>query len=129
MMNCTALPTNSMFRRLHTASRDVLSTKSLFELQTMAGEKATKLVAETFPGKKDRNKHHRAQALRWMLRGLAMDLSVQKVKFDIWNKKQVSCSSSGNANKSTNKMSQSRKKTGPSGGGSKYYLNRRTFAF
>lgn len=131
-MNATPFPTNAMYKRLHVSSKDVLSDKDLFELREMAGKRATNMVIETFPGKRDKNKYYQAQALRWMLRGLAVDLAIKKVKFDIRNK------NNGNRNTTTKKSagvktksknSQSRKKTRTSSRGAKYYLNRQTFAF
>ncbi|SFM47496.1 ribonuclease HI [Methanolobus profundi] len=125
MMNSTPVPTNAMYKRLHTASRDVLSDRSLFELQEMAGKKATNIAAEAFPGKQGRNKRHQAQVLRWMLRGLAMDLAVKKVRFDSMGRKKAS---NKVPVKTKEKNSPAKKKT-HSSGGAKYYLNRRAFAF
>ncbi|MDP2216602.1 MAG: ribonuclease HI family protein [Methanolobus sp.] len=124
-MNSIPFPANSMFKGLHTASRDILSDKGLFELQAMAGDKAVRMVAEAFPGKKERSKHYQAQALRWMLRGLAMDLAIHKMRFDILNNKKQGSNSS--ADKTKNRNSRSKKKVKASG--AKYYLNRRTYAF
>ncbi|MEZ5334507.1 MAG: reverse transcriptase-like protein [Methanolobus sp.] len=106
IMNSTPFPTNAMFKRLHPSSKDILSGKKLFELQQMAGREATEIVAGTFPGKHTNNKHHQAQALRWMLRGLAMDLAMKKVKFDIHSRKK----NSGNENTLKTKGKQSSKK-------------------
>ncbi len=130
-MNSTPFPTNAMYKRLHTASKDLLSEKGLSELQEMAGEKASEIAAGAFPGKKDRNRHHQELALRWMLRGLAIDLSIKKVKFDIQGKKQSNGGNNTkeNPNKNKNKRSASKKRTRSSSRGAKYYLNRRTFAF
>jgi ribonuclease HI len=124
-MNAAPFPTNAMYKRLHVSTRDVLSDKDLFELREMAGEKATKMLIETFPGKRDKNKYYQAQALRWMLRGLAVDLAIKKVKFDINNKKI-----NGNRRtlQSKTKNPPAKKKT-RSSSGAKYYLNRRAFAF
>ncbi|WMW23980.1 ribonuclease HI family protein [Methanolobus sediminis] len=124
-MNATPFPTNAMYKRLHVSSKDLLSDKDLFELREMAGKRATRIAIETFPGKCDKNKYHQAQALRWMLRGLAIDLAIKKVKFDIQSKK---VNGSRSAVKSKNSNSHTKKKT-KSSGGAKYYLNRKTFAF
>ncbi|WP_340819638.1 ribonuclease HI family protein [Methanolobus sp. WCC4] len=128
-MNSTPFPGNAMYKRLHISSKDILSDRTLFELQEMAGEKATRMVVDAFPGKKDRHKHHQAQALSWMLRGLALDLAIKKVRFDIQSRKKAgSNGSKGNAAKNKNKNSPAKKKT-RSSRGAKYYLNRQTFAF
>jgi ribonuclease HI len=131
-MNATPFPTNAMYKRLHVSSRDVLSGKDLFELQEMAGKKATRTVIETFPGKRDKNQYYQAQALRWMLRGLAVDLAIKKVKFDIRNKKNSNKNSNTKQSslvKAKTKKSKSKKKARTSCRGAKYYLNRQTFAF
>nr|WP_321496773.1 ribonuclease HI family protein [uncultured Methanolobus sp.] len=131
-MNATPFPTNAMYKRLHVSTRDILSDKDLFELREMAGQKATRLVIETFPGKRDKNKYYQAQALRWMLRGLAIDLAIKKVKFDIHNKKNGvsnSITKQSGSVKVKSKRSLSKKKTRTSCRGAKYYLNRQTFAF
>ncbi|MBP1907861.1 ribonuclease HI family protein [Methanolobus bombayensis] len=130
VMNATPFPTNAMYKRLHVSSKDVLSDKDLFELREMAGKKATRMVIETFPGKLNKNKYHQSQALCWMLRGLAVDLAIKKVKFDI-NKKKANNNSSKKfvSAKKRNKKSQSKKKSRTSNRGAKYYLNRQTFAF
>lgn len=124
-VNSTPFPTSSMFRGLHTASKDLLLDKGLPELQEMAGEKAVKTVVEAFPGSNDRSRHYRSQALRWMLRGLAMDLAIRKVRFDTQNKKkQGICSTTDKTRKSSSSPGRKRKSSG-----AKYYLNRRTYAF
>jgi ribonuclease HI len=67
-----------------------------------------------------------------MLRGLAVDLAIKKVKFDIRNKKngnQNNSTKKPEAVKTKNKGSQSQKKARNSCRGAKYYLNRQTFAF
>ncbi|WP_048135223.1 ribonuclease HI family protein [Methanolobus tindarius] len=132
VMNATPFPTTAMYKRLHVSSKDVLSDKDLFELREMAGKRATNMVIETFPGKRDKNKYYQAQALRWMLRGLAVDLAIKKVKFDIRNKKngnQNNSTKKPEAVKTKNKGSQSQKKARNLCRGAKYYLNRQTFAF
>ena len=131
-MNATPFPTNAMYKRLHVSTRDILSDKDLFELREMAGQKATRLVIETFPGKRDKNKYYQAQALRWMLRGLAVDLAIKTVKFDLLNKKNGvsnSITKQSGSVKVKSKRSSSKKKTRTSCRGAKYYLNRQTFAF
>ncbi len=126
VMNSTPFPSNAMYKRLHPSCKDALSEKELFDLQMMAGEKASKIVADVFQGKRERNKHHQSQALRWMLRGLAIDLSIKKVKFDILSRKQ-----SGNKKTSKRriKKQKSKNKKRSHGRGAKYYLNRRALAF
>jgi ribonuclease HI len=60
-----------------------------------------------------------------MLRGLAMDLAIHKMRFDILNNKKQGSNSS--ADKTKNRNFRSKKKVKASG--AKYYLNRRTYAF
>jgi ribonuclease HI len=127
-MNSLPFPANAMFRRLRSDQGDILSDKSLSELQKMAGEKAVKIVSDAFPGKKAKNRYHQAQGLMWMLRGLGMDLAIRKVSFDTQCKKQDNGSSNKRARKTKMQPSQAKKKM-PSSRGSKYYLNRRTYAY
>lgn len=128
IMNSTPFPTNAMYKRLHPSSKDVLSDKCLFELQQMAGKKATQIAEEVFPGKQDKNRYHQEQVLRWMLRGLAMDLSVEKVRFDIRSRMKNNLSGKNCVLKDKKKNSPPKKKT-RSSSGAKYYFNRRAFAF
>lgn len=123
LMNSTPFPTVKMLKKLHPGSRDFFSEKGLQELQEMAGKYATEKVAGEFPGKTERSQHLQALALKWMLRGLAVDLSIHKVRFDSENKKNSKKSGQKRNNKKNNTASKS------AGGRSKYYLNRRSFAF
>lgn len=121
-MNSTPFPSAKMYKRLHPGSKDLLSGMELYELQKMAGREATAKAALEFAGKTDKMKHLQAQALRWMLRGLAVDLAIHKVRFDVENKKAPK--------KSSKKKKMKKKNTSKSSGGrSKYYVNRKTFAF
>ncbi|WP_091708547.1 ribonuclease HI family protein [Methanolobus vulcani] len=130
-MNATPFPTNAMYKRLHVSSKDILSDKDIFELREMAGKRATRMVIETFPGKCGKNKYYQAQALRWMLRGLAVDLAIKKVKFDINNKKNGNNNSSKKKGpvKAKFKRASSKRRARSSNKGAKYYLNRSQFAF
>ncbi|MDG6243076.1 MAG: ribonuclease HI family protein [Methanolobus sp.] len=128
-MNSVPFPANAMFKRLRCDHGDILSDKSLFELQKMAGERAVKMVSDAFAGKKAKNRYYQAQALMWMLRGLGMDLSIRKVSFDMQCKKEGNGSSNKRARKAKTQPSQAKKKMTSSGGRSKYYLNRRTYAY
>ncbi|WP_406656666.1 ribonuclease HI family protein [Methanolobus sp. ZRKC2] len=122
-MNSTPFPTVKMLKRLHPGSKDLFSEMELPELREMAGKYAAEKAANEFPGKTDRSKYFQAQSLRWMLRGLAVDLSIHKVRFDSENK---------NNSKKSRKKKKNQKNTNASksaGGRSKYYLNRRSFAF
>lgn len=85
-LNSCKTPTSLMLRKLHPASKDMFSETRFHELQEMAGVHATSIVLREFPGVSRKNKHCQAEALRWMLRGLAVDLAIEKVRWDILRK-------------------------------------------
>lgn len=65
--------------QLRIGGLDSFSKKRFQELVAETGNKAVELVKKDFPG----STKDQASALRWMLRGLASDLAIQKVKVDI----------------------------------------------
>lgn len=122
-LNSSRTPTSLMFRKLHPGSKDVLSEVRLHELQEMAGVHATSIALREFPGTTRKRKHCQAEALRWMLRGLAVDLAVEKVRSDILRKsskkKNKARKKDGNAEQRQHKQA--------GGGRSKYYLNAKRY--
>ncbi|WP_094227622.1 ribonuclease HI family protein [Methanolobus psychrotolerans] len=78
-LNTSSSPGFKSFAQLKTGGMDAFSRKRLDELQKEVGEKASVIVQKEFPD----NVSHQASVLRWMLRGLAMDLAIRKVKVDI----------------------------------------------
>ena len=58
---------------------DIFSKKTLSELVTEAGEEVSAIAKKQFAD----NKTAQASVLRWMLRGLAVDHAVHKVKVDL----------------------------------------------
>ncbi|QLC50185.1 ribonuclease HI family protein [Methanolobus zinderi] len=77
-LNTNPSPGFKEFARLKVGGRDSFSSKRIEELEKLAGKDATKLVKKEFSS----DLKNQASALRWMLRGLAADLAVQKVKVD-----------------------------------------------
>ncbi len=67
------------FAQLKVGGFDSFSRKKLDTLRKEAGKKASSRAAKEFPDSTSRQ----ASALRWMLRGLATDLAIRKVKVDI----------------------------------------------
>ncbi|MGP8320099.1 MAG: ribonuclease HI family protein [Methanosarcinaceae archaeon] len=65
--------------RLKVGGRDMFSGKTLSELVTEAGAGASGIAKKQF----DDNEAAQASVLRWMLRGLAVDHAVHKVKVDL----------------------------------------------
>jgi ribonuclease HI len=78
-LNTTPSPGFKSFAQLKVGGFDSFSRKKLDTLQKDAGKKASAIVKKEFPD----NSSQQAYALRWMLRGLATDLAVRKVKVDI----------------------------------------------
>ncbi|WP_321419491.1 ribonuclease HI family protein [uncultured Methanomethylovorans sp.] len=113
-LNSCKTPTSLMFRKLHPASEDVFSETQFHELQQIAGVHATNMVLREFPGVSRKNKHYQAEALRWMLRGLAVDLAIEKVRSDIL-KKDNRNKNNKNAEQKGNKQARNAR--------SKYYFN------
>ena len=117
-LNSCKTPTSLMFRKLHPTSKDVFSETRFHELQEMAGVHAASIVSREFPGVSRKNKHYRAEALRWMLRGLAVDLAIEKVRSDIFRKdtrKRNKSKKNKNAEQKRNNQTKNAK--------SKYYFN------
>lgn len=86
----------------------------------MVGKNVENIVKEAFPGDHRRNVHYQTLTLRWILRGLAFDLAIKKVKFDMLNKKT--------SYKKTKNTTTVKKKTKSESKGAKHYFNRKTFA-
>jgi ribonuclease HI len=63
---------------LKTGKKDSFSSLRINNLKKLAGQEATELVEKELPN----DTRHQAVALRWMLRGLAMDLAIEKAKTD-----------------------------------------------
>lgn len=78
-LNVDPEPGFRSFARLKVGGFDSFSRKRLNTLQKEAGKKASSIAKKEFPD----NISRQASALRWMLRGLATDLAVRKVKVDI----------------------------------------------
>lgn len=79
---------------------------------------ATSIALREFPGVSRKKKHCQAEALRWMLRGLAVDLAIEKVRSDILRK------DNRKKNKSKkNKDAEQKRSKQTSNSRSKYYLN------
>jgi ribonuclease HI len=117
-LNSCKTPTSLMFRKLHPGSKDMFSETRFHELQEMAGVHATSIALREFPGVSRKNKHCQAEALRWMLRGLAVDLAIEKVRSDILRK------DNRKKNKSKkNKDGEQKRSKQTSNSRSKYYFN------
>lgn len=80
---------------LRTGGMDVFSGIRTEELKVRAGISATALVQKELEG----NIQHQSSALRWMLRGLAPDLAIRKVKVDMEIGAKTNASSYGTAKK------------------------------
>lgn len=78
-LNTSPSPGFKSFAQLKVGGFDSFSRKKLETLQKEAGTKASSIVKKEFPN----NSTQQASALRWMLRGLATDLALQKVRVDI----------------------------------------------
>lgn len=124
-MNSSRTPTSLMFRKLHPGSKDLLSEICFHELKEMAGVHATNIVLREFPGTGRKSKHCQAEALRWMLRGLAVDLAIEKVRFDIIRKNNKKKNKAGKKDKNTESRQNQSKQAG--NGRSKYYLNAKRY--
>ncbi|MDW7732901.1 MAG: ribonuclease HI family protein [Methanolobus sp.] len=77
-LNTDPSPGFKSFAQLKVGGRDSFSGIKIEELRKMAGREAAALAKKEFPDELQ----HQASALRWMLRGLAADLAVRKVKVD-----------------------------------------------
>lgn len=124
-MNSSRTPTSLMFRKLHPGSKDMLSETRLHELKDMAGVHATSMVLREFPGTTGKSKHCQAEALRWMLRGLAVDFAIEKVRFDISRKNNKKKNKARKKDKNTEPRKNKNKHVG--NGRSKYYLNAKRY--
>lgn len=119
-LNSCRTPTSLMFRKLHPGSKDILSETRFHELKKMAGVHATSIALREFPGTTRKSKHSQAEALRWMLRGLAVDFAIEKVRSDILRKNNKK---KNKARKNKN-METIKNKNKPAGNArSKHYLN------
>lgn len=78
-LNTTPSPGFKSFAQLKVGGFDSFSRKKLDDLQKEAGDKASGIAKKEFP----QSTVHQASALRWMLRGLATDLAIRKVRVDI----------------------------------------------
>ncbi len=122
-LNSSRTPTSLMFRKLHPGSKDALSETRLHELEEMAGVHATSIALREFPGTTRKSKHCQAQALRWMLRGLAVDLAIEKVRFDLLRKNNKKKNKARKKDKNT----EQRQHKQAGNGRSKYYLNTKRY--
>ncbi|MDG6244653.1 MAG: ribonuclease HI family protein [Methanolobus sp.] len=77
-LNTDPSPGFRSFAKLKVGGFDAFSRKRIDELKTEAGKKPSSLILKEFPD----DVSLQASALRWMLRGLATDLAIQKVKVD-----------------------------------------------
>ncbi|MDP2216293.1 MAG: ribonuclease HI family protein [Methanolobus sp.] len=78
-LNAHPSPGFKSFAGLKVGGMDAYSRIKLEDLKKQAGVSAAALVQKDFP----LDELHQASALRWMLRGLAADLAIRKVKTDI----------------------------------------------
>ena len=78
-MNTNPASSFKSLAQLRVGGLDSFSKKRFEELIVETGNKAVELVKKEFPG----STKDQASALRWMLRGLASDLAIQKVRVDI----------------------------------------------
>lgn len=78
-VNRAPSPGFSMMKNLKVGGRDTYSTKKLSDLVVEAGEEPSRIVKERFPD----DQKAQASALRWLLRGLALDRAIHKVKVDL----------------------------------------------
>jgi ribonuclease HI len=78
-LNTHPSPGFKSFAGLKVGGMDAYSRIKIDDLKKQAGANATTLVRKEFP----QDELHQASALRWMLRGLAADLAIRKVKTDI----------------------------------------------
>lgn len=108
-MNQNPHPNLKSFKQLHLPQRDIFSDMELSDLRELAGEHASEIAMQEFPGKKKKSFHNQAQVLRWMLRGLSIDLSICKVRADTEVKKKSI-----------------KKQKSPGNRRSKFYINRHT---
>jgi ribonuclease HI len=73
------MPNHHLLLALQIGGRDEFTSKRIKSLKELAGQEASEYVeekiAEDITSKKDK---YQAIALRWMLRGLAMDIAVEK---------------------------------------------------
>lgn len=77
-LNTDPSPGFKSFAQLKVGGRDSFSSIRIEELRESAGKEATGLAKKEFPD----DLQHQASALRWMLRGLAAELAIRKVKVD-----------------------------------------------
>ncbi|WP_407355178.1 ribonuclease HI family protein [Methanolobus sp. WCC5] len=77
-LNTDPSPGFRSFAKLKVGGLDAFSRKRLDELKKEAGKNPSSQVLKEFPD----DASLQASALRWMLRGLAMDLAIRKVKVD-----------------------------------------------
>ncbi|TGC07513.1 ribonuclease HI family protein [Methanolobus halotolerans] len=77
-LNTDPSPGFKSFAQLKVGGLDQFSRIRIEELRKLAGKEAAALVKKEFADELQ----HQASALRWMLRGLAADLAVRKVKVD-----------------------------------------------
>ncbi|MBN2111111.1 MAG: ribonuclease HI family protein [Methanosarcinaceae archaeon] len=77
-LNTQPSPGFRSFAQLKVGGRDSFSGMDIEELRERAGREATSLAKKEFPDMLQ----DQASALRWMLRGLAADLAIRKVKVD-----------------------------------------------
>jgi ribonuclease HI len=77
-LNAHPSPGFKDFAGLRVGGLDPFSRIRIEDLKEQAGENAAAIVLKELP-----EIRHQASALRWMLRGLAADLAVKKVKVDI----------------------------------------------
>lgn len=78
-LNLHPSPGFKAFAGLKVGGFDQFSRMDLDKLKDQAGKNAAALALKEFP----QDVQHQASALRWMLRGLATDLAIRKVKTDI----------------------------------------------
>ncbi|MDK2911836.1 MAG: ribonuclease [Methanolobus sp.] len=78
-LNAHPSPGFKSFAGLKVGGFDRFSRTGLDELREQAGKDASALAVKEFR----EDERHQASALRWMLRGLAVDLAIRKVKTDI----------------------------------------------
>lgn len=77
------MPNQHKLLDLQTGGKDAFTSKRIKSLKKLAGQEASEYVeekiTEEITSKKDK---YQAIALRWMLRGLAMDISVEKAIYE-----------------------------------------------
>ncbi|MCD4704018.1 MAG: ribonuclease HI family protein [Methanosarcinaceae archaeon] len=78
-VNRAPSPGFKTMKNLKVGGRDTYSTKKLSDLIAEAGKEPSMMVKEQFPD----DKKAQASALRWLLRGLALDHAIHKVRVDL----------------------------------------------